>query len=203
MMLACKWLQHRLRVAGRGVSRGAAVSVARAAAVGFILLSAGACGGESDTPVVADDLARMDADNVIYGMDQNLTNEGIREGLVLADTAYFYRDSSAVHLRGVEMFMYDEDGYERARIEARRGRLEAETENMVARGDVVLRIPAEDRRIESQELHYSAARDRIWSDSSTIMVEAGEISCGTAFESDLEFRNVIIEEARTTGCESI
>lgn len=168
-----------------------------------LLLALAACGGESETPVVADDLARMEADNVIYGMEQALTNEGIREGVVQADTAYFYRDSSAVHLRGVNMFFYDEDGYEQARIEARRGRSEAETENMVARGDVVLRIPAQDRRIESQELHYSAAQDRIWSDSFTVMVEGDEISCGTAFESDLEFRNVIIEEARTIGCESL
>ena len=159
----------------------------RALALGglLVLLVVAACGGESETPVVAEDLARMDADNVVYGMEQVLTNEGIREGVVQADTAYFYRDSSAVHLRGVQMLMYDENGYERARITALRGRLEAETENMVARGDVVLRIPAEDRRIESQELHYSSAQDQIWSDSSTVMVEAGETSGGTAFRSDL------------------
>lgn len=162
-----------------------------------------ACGEEGDTPVVAEDLARMDADNVVYGMTQVLTNEGIREGIVLADTAYFYRDSSAVHLRTLEMFIYGEDGRERARIEANRGRLEGDTRSMEARGDVVLRIPAEDRRIETAELHYSSGQDRIWSDSATVMMQAGEVSCGTAFESDLEFRNVIIEEARTTGCESI
>lgn len=176
----------------------------RAPGLGVLLalFAAAACGSDSDTPVVADDLAHMDADNVVYGMEQQLTNEGIREGIVLADTAYFYRDSSAVHLRGVEMFMYDESGHERARITAQRGRSEAETENMVAWGDVVLRIPAEERRIESQELHYSADRDEIWSDSATVMVEAGDVSCGTAFRSDLEFRNVVIEEARTAGCET-
>lgn len=162
-----------------------------------------ACGEEGETPVVAEDLARMDADNVIYGMEQVLTNDGIREGVVLADTAYFYRDSSAVHLRSLEMFIYDEDGFERARIEASRGRLEGDTRSMVARGDVVLRIPAEDRRIETAELHYSSGQDRIWSDSATVMIQAGDVSCGTAFESDLEFTNVVIEEARTTGCESI
>ncbi|MFP3947630.1 MAG: LPS export ABC transporter periplasmic protein LptC [Gemmatimonadota bacterium] len=175
-----------------------------AVGVGLLLLTVvGACGEEGDTPVVAEELARMDADNVVYGMTQVLTNEGIREGVVMADTAYFYRDSSAVHLRSLDMFIYDEDGNERARIGAERGRLEGDTRSMVARGDVVLRIPAENRRVETAELHYSSGQDRIWSDSATVMVDDGDVSCGTAFESDLGFRNLTIQEARTTGCDEI
>lgn len=198
MMLYRKELTRLIDGGERGPGRGFA------ALVGVLVLAVvAACGEEADTPVVAEDLARMDADNVVYGMTQVLTSEGIREGVVLADTAYFYRDSSAVHLRSLEMFIYDEGGYERARIEANRGRLRADTRDMVAWGDVVLRIPAEDRRIETAELHYASGQDRIWSDSATVMVQGGGVSCGTAFESDLEFRNVVIEEARTTGCESI
>ncbi|MDX1566714.1 MAG: LPS export ABC transporter periplasmic protein LptC [Longimicrobiales bacterium] len=181
-----------------GVARGIAT-----AAGSLLLVVLAACGEEGETPVVAEELARMGADNVVYGMTQVLTNQGIREGVVLADTAYFYRDSSAVQLRSLDMYIYDEDGRERARIEANRGRLEGDTRSMVARGDVVLRIPAENRRVETSELHYSSGQDRIWSDSATVMVDDGEVSCGTAFESDLQFRNLTIEEARTTGCDEL
>ena len=42
------------------------------------------------------------------------------------------------------------------------------TEEMVARGDVVLIVHSDGRRIESPELHYDPNRDRIWSDSTTV-----------------------------------
>ena len=165
------------------------------------LLAAGGCGDSGDSPVVAEELVRMEADNVVYGMSQILTHEGIREGVVRADTAYFYRDSSAVHLRGVELTVYSEEtGEVRAEVTARRGRLETEGRSMVGRGDVVLRIPADDRTIRTEELRYEPNTDRIWSDTFTVMEEAGRITCGRAFDSDLEFRNLLIENARTTGC---
>lgn len=165
-----------------------------------LALAAGGCSGDADTPVVAGDLVEMDADNVVYGMTQILTREGVREGTVRADTAFFYRDSSAVQLRGVHMSLYDENGAERAEVTANRGRLDMDSQDMVGRGEVVLRIPGGDRRIETQELHYSSVEERIWSDTTTVMEEQGRVTCGTAFRSDLEFTDVVIERARTTNC---
>lgn len=170
-------------------------------AVLLVLLTA-ACGEESETPVVAEEVTRIDADNVVFGMTQILTREGVREGVVNADTAYFYQDSSAVHLRGVEMTLYREEGGRRAEVVAERGRLDPRTQEMVGRGEVVLTIPEGNRRIETEELHYSSRGDRIWSDTYTIMEQDGEVTCGTAFRSDLEFQNVVIEHARTADCRS-
>ncbi|NIP59957.1 MAG: LPS export ABC transporter periplasmic protein LptC [Gemmatimonadetes bacterium] len=166
-------------------------------------LLVGACSESGDSPVVAEELARMEADNVVYGMSQILTHEGVREGVVRADTAYFYRDSSAVHLRGVELTVYSEEtGDVRAEVAARRGRLETESRAMIGRGDVVLRIPSDDRTIRTEVLHYEPGADRIRSDTFTVMEEAGRVTCGRAFRSDLEFRNLFIENARTSGCGS-
>lgn len=187
----------RLRRVIEAVARGLAGVM-----VAGLVLAAAACGEEADTPVVAEDLARIDADNVVYGMTQILTREGVREGVIEADTAYFYQDSSAVHLRGVQMTLYREEGGERAEVVAERGRLDPRTQEMVGQGDVVLTIPEGNRRIETEELHYSSRGDRIWSDTYTIMEQDGEVTCGTAFRSDLEFRNVVIEHARTAGCRS-
>lgn len=173
-----------------------------AVAVAFLILGIGACSEDGDTPVVAEDLVEIEADNVVYGMTQVLTREGVREAVLEADTAYFYQDSSAVHLRGVEMTLFQEDGQERARVIADRGRLDSGSQGMVGRGNVVLTITGEERRIETDELHYSSAGDRIWSDTYTIMEEDGEVTCGSSFRSDLEFQNVYIENARTANCRS-
>lgn len=168
----------------------------------FLILGIGACSEEGDTPMVAEDLVEIEADNVVYGMTQVLTREGVREAVLEADTAYFYQDSSAVHLRGVEMTLFQEDGRERAQVIADRGRLDSGSQGMVGRGNVVLTITGEERRIETDELHYSSAGDRIWSDTYTIMEEDGEVTCGSSFRSDLEFQNVYIENARTANCRS-
>ena len=174
-----------------------------AAAVVLLVLGASACEENGDTPVVAEELTELNADNVVYGMTQILTREGVREAVVEADTAYFYQDSSAVRLRGVRMTLFEEDGAERARVVARRGRLEPRRREMVGRDEVVLTITGEEeRRIETDELHYSSTQDRIWSDTYTVMEEGGEVTCGTAFRSDLDFENVYIEQARTANCRS-
>jgi len=168
--------------------------------VGTVILVAIGCSNGSETTVVSTQMAQMQADNVVYGMTQILTKEGLREGVVKADSAYFYQDSSAVHLMGVHMTIYAEDGSERAQVVANRGRLDTNRQEMLGEGDVVLTIPGAGRTIRTGQLHYSSADDRIWSDTYTIMEEDGEVTCGSAFHSDLEFRNVLIEHARTAGC---
>ncbi len=172
-----------------------------AALCAVVMLLIGGCSEDGETPVVAEDLAEMDADNVVYGMRQVLSREGVREAIVRADTAYFYEDSAAVHLRGVQMTLFREGGEERAEVEAERGRLATSSQNMVGRGNVILTIPEGNRRIETEVLNYSASDDRIWSDTATVMVEDGQVTCGAAFRSDLEFRDVVIDRARTADCE--
>ncbi|MEC7386344.1 MAG: hypothetical protein VYD22_01445, partial [Gemmatimonadota bacterium] len=64
-------------------------------------------------------------------------------------------------------------------------------------GDVLLIVHSDQRRIETQELNYDPESERIWSDSATVqtMVD-GSITRGSAFESDMEFRNVRIASIR-------
>ena len=68
---------------------------------------------------------------------------------------------------------------------------------MTAWGDVLLIVHSDQRRIETQELNYDPESERIWRDSATVqtMVD-GSITRGSAFESDMEFRNVRIASIR-------
>ncbi|MGH7474676.1 MAG: LPS export ABC transporter periplasmic protein LptC [Longimicrobiales bacterium] len=138
----------------------------------------------------------VDADQVIIGLDQWLTREGVRRAQIQGDTAYVFTDSSRVQLRGVNVLMYDEGGRQNANLTSLSGVLDTRTEAMVARGEVVLTTAAGNRRIMTEELHYDPQSGRIWSEVETTMVEDGSRITGTGFTSDTEFRNVQVTNPR-------
>ena len=148
-----------------------------------------ACGDEAATPTI--DEALQDLDYIIMvGMENVMTKDGVRNGIVVSDSSYIYEDSSTARLFGVEMTLFTEQGVERSRLTADRGWLNERTDELTAVGNVVLDIPSDGRRIETPELHYDPVRDEISSDSSTIQVFNGtrtRATCG--FQSDLQFRN--------------
>lgn len=166
--------------------------------IGLLALSltAVACSEEPETPVAASELQELEADQAVFGMRMYITVEGIREALLYADTAYTYRDSVEIDVRALRLTLYGETGNERAFVTANRGTVDPNTQRMHARGNVVLTIPEQNRRIESQQLNYDPNRDRIWSDTATVMMHEGRRSTGDAFESDLDFTSVKIFGAR-------
>jgi LPS export ABC transporter protein LptC len=167
-------------------------------AVVFALLAVvGACEDPTNTNVAATELLELDADVVNYGMTSFLTASGVREARIQADTAFVYADSAKVFLRQMELALYHEDGRTRATVTALSGEMDTNTDAMLAQGDVVLTVHEDGRIIQTSELNYDPQRDRIWSDSATTQIMAdGRVTNGTAFESDLDFRNIRIENPR-------
>ncbi|TVR53124.1 MAG: LPS export ABC transporter periplasmic protein LptC [Gemmatimonadales bacterium] len=165
------------------------------------LLSVGiissACENEAPVATVPAEYLQFDADGVVFQMTHRFTQEGVLQAMVIADTAIQWHDSTAVALRVVDLRVFDEDGSERAQVTSRRGTLDTRTERMTAQGNVVMVIPADDRTIESQELHYDPRGERIWSDSAFVMRHQGRVLRGTSFTSDLEFRNFVIRGSGT------
>jgi LPS export ABC transporter protein LptC len=160
------------------------------------LFGLGACQADQDTPVASEFMRGIDAP-VVFGMTSFITVDGVREGRVRADTAYSFADSTKVDLRRMEVLFYDENGRERATVVGSTGEWDQETNRMIARGDVVLRVHTDSSRIESAEIHYDPDNDRIWSDSATVRTLAdGTVTRGTAFESDIEFTNVVVRDPR-------
>lgn len=150
---------------------------------------AAACGDETQAPEV--DSAFADIDYIIMEQMENvLTVNGVRKGLVISDSSYIYEDSSTAQLFNVEMTLYTDDGVEESHVTAERGWLNERTDELTAVGNVVLTIPSDGRRIETAELHYDPVRDQISSDSATVQILNGNrtrATCG--FDSDLNFRN--------------
>jgi len=150
-----------------------------------------ACQGETAVPTVQAELPFLDADAVTVGGNLTFTNaEGIRSAHVNFDTAYHWNDSVNTALRGVDLTVYNENGSSRAHLTSRAGTMDERWQRLTAHGNVVLVIFGENRRLESEEIHFDPEQGRIWSDSSFVMTRPGQAPLrGTSFTSDLEFNN--------------
>ena len=160
----------------------------RVGALLLISVSLGGCLEEEATPVASPELLEMGADIVMIDMENVITVEGVREGEIYADTAYFYQDSSFYVLKNPVLVLFTDMGAQRARVVSERGIMSMNTDELTAQGNVVLTVQDGNRRVESQELNYEPNGDRIWSDSLTTMYEEGVVSEGLGFTSDLDFR---------------
>jgi LPS export ABC transporter protein LptC len=154
------------------------------------------CADDTQAPVAAAGVQEMAADFVTYEMEQYLTRDGVRTGVVISDSSYVYDDSAAVRLFGVEMTLYEESGTgrEKARVTSEHGRLNQRTEEMTAWGNAVLQVPDQGLKVESPELHYDPGQNEIRSDSVTTLILDGAVSRGTCFRSDLEFTDFSVCE---------
>lgn len=162
---------------------------------GFLLAGVAlltACGGGDQGPVVGGDLVTLSADKIIVGVRHYITSNGIRQALLLADTAYFYDDGAPIDFRSVELTIYGEAGGIAAILTSETATLDPRTEAMIARGNVVVVAPEDDQRLETDELHYDPGADRLWSDHPTTLIREGRVTRGDGFSSDGRGQNVTV-----------
>ena len=134
---------------------------------------------------------------IVFGMVAFMSSNGVREGRIRADTAYTFADSSKVDLRVMTAVFFDESGNDRATVTGREGTWDQDTDFMLAKGDVVLLVHVDGSKIESAEINYDPGMDRVWSDSATVRTLAdGTVQQGSAFESDIDFTTVRVENVR-------
>lgn len=153
------------------------------------LLVFAACNGPTAT--VTTDYVSLPADQVMYGMEHNMSSSGIRTAHLKADTALMYNDSTSIQLRVVDLDVFDEQGAVRADLTSVSGELDQRTNHMVARGNVVLVVKGENgRTIYTEELHYDPNQKQIWSDVKIRQVfPDGRQNTATSFRSDDQFKN--------------
>ena len=163
--------------------------VRRGSLAGLIVVSVAACGEDAPTPVADPDLRSLEADGIFYEMETYLRQDGIRSGVLRADSAYQFSDSAKTYLWDMDMTLFYEDGRDRAWIRADSAVLETRTEQLVARGNVVAEVADEGIRIESPELQYDPTGAQIWTDSSVVLTQDGAVQRGSCFRSDLQFTN--------------
>jgi LPS export ABC transporter protein LptC len=118
------------------------------------------------------------------------------EYLLQADSGYAMPGAGTARLCGVHLVVRDSLGRTVAEVTAAAGEFDADRETVVARGDVVVVMPQQQRRLETEELHFAPREDRVWSPTSTLFQEGGVLLTGTGFVADSRFENLRLERAR-------
>lgn len=145
----------------------------------------------STTAVTAADTA----DQVLEHLQHYITKAGVRQSLVEADTAYYYEAARRFELKGVKVTFYSENGTESSVLTSREGTYFMQTQNMEARGNVVV-VSTDGRTLRSEKLRYDQATNKLSTDIAFTFEGPSASGSGNGFISDPDFRDVIIQQGR-------
>jgi LPS export ABC transporter protein LptC len=163
------------------------------------------CAGDSGSPSEVLSPGDLPEGNLMFGMDHVMTTQGVRSGLLSADSTFEQQDGKRWDMRAVHLTFFDETGAESGTLTSRAALYTPGTGSFVARDSVVLitQTPKGTRVLETEELHYDVNTEEMWSDSSWVMNDAGSISRGRSFRSDVKgdswTATGLITEDITTG----
>lgn len=173
-----------------------------AGALLVVLIGGAGCGGggaRGQTAVAAMQQAADTADQLMIGLSQIMTQDGVRRALLRADSAFFYENAGIVELRGVRLTFYTASGLQSSVLTAREGTYRLSTGAMEARGDVLVIIAADSGRITSTVMRYDPASDRVSSDQAFVYEVSDRHVEGEGFESDPMFTDVVALRPRGTA----
>ena len=181
---------------GRG-ERGEGVERPGVRLRGFVLLAgllaSTACSVDEKPPTAG--TAADSADQIIFGLTHNLTQDGVPKAMLQADTAYFYQQSQIADLRHIHVTFYAADGSVASRLTAMLGKYEWRTGNMHAMDQVVAVTP-DGRRLTTSMLDYKPGSNQISGPEAFVFEAPGRHLEGDAFTSDPDFKNVVATHPR-------
>lgn len=144
-------------------------------------------------PIAAKKLVLPDsAEQMIFGFNAVMTDNGVSKGRLLADTAYLYQEATGTRaeLKRVRATFFTPQGTDDGTLTAREGTWREGLKRLEGRGDVII-IRKDGNRLESQQLVYDNARNQIFSDSAFKSIQPGQrMMTGVGFESDPKLTNV-------------
>jgi LPS export ABC transporter protein LptC len=128
------------------------------------------------------------ADQMGFGVRHVLTNKGVSNGELLADTAFIYEDGTRLEMRRVNMTFFTAQGLKDGVLTSKAGTYNSRLQRLEARGDVVV-VREDGKRFTSQQLVFDQIRNQFFSDSSFVLNEPNRQLSGIGFESDPKLNN--------------
>ncbi len=126
----------------------------------FVLLA----GCSSDKGVAALGTAADSADQVMIGVKQTLTKLGVQQAYLRADSAFIYEASGRVDLRKVTVTFFSTEGLQQSVLTSQTGTFWMRTNQMSARGDVVVVRTADGARLRTDFLQYDPNKNEVSTD---------------------------------------
>ena len=167
----------------------------RVVLLAFVIV--GAC--KTGTPVTATQAALDSADQVLIGMSHYVTDAGVLRARVRADTAFFFSGTQRAELRNVHVTFYDATGKATSTLTSREATHHWRTEDMEARGNVVVVREKDGATMRTEVMYYNQVRNEVSSDKSFVWDEPGRHVEGDGFTSDPEFKKITAKRPHGTG----
>lgn len=165
-----------------------------AVVTGLGAVSAG-CGGQTADPI-ADAIQRADsADQLMIGLKQNMTNEGVRQAYLEADTAFIYETRSFIDLINVRVTFFTSTGEQTSVLTARAGKYNMRNSVMEAMGDVRV-VRTDGGRLATSHLVFEQNKNEVRTDSAYTYTTADREVQGDGFISDPSFQNIVSRNLR-------
>lgn len=161
---------------------------------GLMLAVFAACGDAGKPPIAAATVGDT-ADQVIFGLNHQLTMDGGLRTRLQADTAYLFQLSQTSQLRNIRVTFYTAEGRESSTLTAKTGKYDWRNGDMEARDNVVAVTP-EGRRLTTAALKYRRSDQSIESPEPFVFDAPDRHLEGDGFTSDPDFRNVVTRRPR-------
>jgi LPS export ABC transporter protein LptC len=155
---------------------------------GAVALSA-SCREGTVPPVAASNPLADSADQMLFGVSTLLTDHGVLQAQLRADTGYFFDDNSRLELRNVHMTFHTNTGQKNAVLTSREGTYNTRLAVAEARGRVVV-VTEDGRRLTTEQLSFNQTKNEISSDSAFVLTEPGRQVEGVGFVSDPNLQKI-------------
>jgi LPS export ABC transporter protein LptC len=152
-------------------------------AAAAVPLALAGCRNPEQPPVNPGATAADSADQVMFRVRTLLTEGGIKQGELFADTGYVYDENSRFVFRKVRTTFNTPTGAPNGTLTAREGRYDIRQRVLEGFGDVIV-VTTDGKRLLTPHLRFDQARNLVRSDSAYTLVDHGRRSEGIGFESD-------------------
>ena len=146
------------------------------------IIGSGGCGDEESSRPLQDQSKPL-PDQVISGFSLTETSMGRRDWHMEAEKAYIYEKRNILEAEVIEVTFFDEDGAVRSILRARYGKLNRNSDDMEARGNVVVR-GSDGVVLETETLSWESNSRKITSDDSVTVFRNEDVLTGWGFRGD-------------------
>jgi LPS export ABC transporter protein LptC len=130
----------------------------------LLLAGMGACSGVgSPDGIRSAHMAADTADQVMYGVNTVLTNLGVKQADLVADSARMYENAGRTELRHVKLTFFSTAGVQQSVLTADEGTYMMRSDAMEARGNVVV-VKTDGTRLTTTLLRYDKAKNEVSTD---------------------------------------
>jgi len=154
-----------------------------------------ACRDAGRDAVAAVQEAADSADQLMIGLTQYMTNQGVRQAFLQADSGFIYENSGHIELKKIRVTFFAQTGAQTSVLTGREGTYNMRTGQMEARGDVLV-VMTDGARLTTSVLRYDQSKNEVSTDQHYVYESTDRHVDGEGFTSDPAFTNIRTQGVR-------